>query len=181
MQQPLPTSPNSGTNKTINRHPREEGATKHIYHIMINYSVTNNTNQQTGKDIYYALPQYEGLVTLSDFAKHIRNHGSTFSAGTIQAVITDMSQCLRELLLNGNKVQLGDLGNFSAGLHSQTAASADEFTAANIQVVSTRFEPGEAFEDMRQDAELNLVSTRKNQALAVSAEKSGKTLTVVEA
>ena len=82
---------------------------------------------------------------------------------------------MREMLLEGKKIRLGDLGDFSVLLGSQGAESADKFTAQNINQVKVQWEPGKEFKNLLDDAEFNLVASRSAQAAVLKAIKEGKT------
>ena len=83
--------------------------------------------------------------------------------------------CMREMLLEGKKIRLGDLGDFSLLLGSKGAESADKFTAQNITQVKVQWEPGKEFKNLLDDAEFNLVASRSAQAAVLKAIKEGKT------
>ena len=80
--------------------------------------------------------------------------------------------CMREMLLEGKKIRLGD---FSILLSSKGAETADKFTAQNITNVKVQWEPGQEFKNLRDDAEFNLVASRSAQAAVIKAIKEGKT------
>ena len=79
------------------------------------------------------------------------------------------------MLLEGKKIRLGDLGDFSILLTSKGAEDADKFTAQNITDVKVQWEPGQQFKTLRDDAEFNLVASRSAQAAVIKAIKEGKT------
>jgi hypothetical protein len=81
----------------------------------------------------------------------------------------------REQLLNGQQIQMGDLGVFSNSIRSLGAPSMAEFTVENITEVNVLWAPGVRFNNLRQDAEFQLVPTRKAAAEVVKALKAGKT------
>ena len=83
--------------------------------------------------------------------------------------------CMREMLLEGKKIRLGDLGDFSLLLGSKGAETADKFTAQNINQVKVQWEPGKEFKNLLDDAEFNLVASRSAQAAVLKAIKEGKT------
>ena len=83
--------------------------------------------------------------------------------------------CMREMLLEGKKVRLGDLGDFSLLLGSKGAETADKFTAQNITQVKVQWEPGKEFKNLLDDAEFNLVASRSAQAAVLKAIREGKT------
>ena len=83
--------------------------------------------------------------------------------------------CMREMLLEGKKIRLGDLGDFSLLLGSKGAETADKFTAQNITQVKVQWEPGKEFKNLLDDAEFNLVASRSAQAAVLKAIREGKT------
>ena len=82
---------------------------------------------------------------------------------------------MREMLLEGKKIRLGDLGDFSLLLASKGAETADKFTAQNITNVKVQWEPGQQFKNLLDDAEFNLVASRSAQAAVIKAIREGKT------
>ena len=82
--------------------------------------------------------------------------------------------CMREQLLEGKKIRLGDLGDFSILLSSKGAEDADKFSAQNITDVKVQWEPGAEFKNLIADAEFNLVASRSAQAAVIKAIKEGK-------
>ena len=83
--------------------------------------------------------------------------------------------CMREMLLEGKKIRLGDLGDFSLLLGSKGAETVDKFTAQNITQVKVQWEPGKEFKNLIDDAEFNLVASRSAQAAVLKAIREGKT------
>ena len=150
---------------------------------MIDYSICKRTNpiDGTAAPKAYAAAQMRENMSFSDFVNHIAGHNGVFSRGTVQGVLSDACQCLVEQLLNGNKVQLGELGNFWISLSSTGADSAESFSASNIKAVNIVFTPGADFENLRGKATFNLVSSRKAQAAVLKAEKIGDTVVDLEA
>ncbi len=144
---------------------------------MINYSVfmLQNPVDQDAAPKAYAKAQYSEVITFDKFVKHIANHNGVFTRGTVQGVITDMCECLVEMLLGGKKVMLGKLGNFSVSLSCEGAETLAGFTADNIKEVNILFTPGDDFENLRSQAEFNVVSSRLAQAATLKAEKAGET------
>ena len=106
---------------------------------------------------------------------HIASHGCVYSRADIQAILILAVDCLREQLLNGQQIQMGDLGVFSNSIRSLGAYSMAEFTVENITEVNVLWAPGVRFNNLRQDAEFQLVPTRKAAAEVVKALKAGKT------
>ena len=121
----------------------------------------------------YAKNQVSEIWPLEKFAKHIADHNGVFSRGTVKGVLSDTCECLVEQLLNGKKVELGELGTFGISLSSEGAPSVKEFSAKNIKAVNILFAPGPDFENLINRAEFNLGASRAVQAAALSAVKEG--------
>ena len=130
---------------------------------------------KTEKQNAFAISQYTDVMTIEKFAKHITSHGSVYSRADISAILYMAVDCMREMLLEGKKIRLGDLGDFSVLLGSKGAESADKFTAQNITQVKVQWEPGKEFKNLLDDAEFNLVASRSAQAAVLKAIKEGKT------
>ena len=130
---------------------------------------------KTEKQNAFAISQYTDVMTIEKFAKHITSHGSVYSRADISAILYMAVDCMREMLLEGKKIRLGDLGDFSILLSSKGAETADKFTAQNITNVKVQWEPGQQFKNLLDDAEFNLVASRSAQAAVIKAIREGKT------
>ena len=124
---------------------------------------------------YFATAQYTEVMTIEKFARHIADHGTTYSRADIMAILCMAVDCMREQLLEGKKIRLGELGDFSLSLSSKGAETAEKFSSQNIQRVTVCWEPGSEFRNLLADAEFNLVATRSAQAAVLKAVKEGKT------
>ena len=124
---------------------------------------------------YFATAQYTEVMTIEKFARHIADHGTTYSRADIMAILYMAVDCMREQLLEGKKIRLGELGDFSVALSSKGAETAEKFSSQNIQRVTVCWEPGSEFRNLLADAEFNLVATRSAQAAVLKAIKEGKT------
>ena len=129
---------------------------------------------KTEKQNAFAISQYTDVMTIEKFAKHITSHGSVYSRADISAILYMAVDCMREMLLEGKKIRLGDLGDFSLLLGSKGAETADKFTAQNINQVKVQWEPGKEFKNLIDDAEFNLVASRSAQAAVLKAIRDGK-------
>lgn len=129
----------------------------------------------------YAKNQVSEIWSLEKFAKHISDHNGVYSRGTVKGVISDMCECLVEQLLNGNKIQLGELGTFGISISSEGAESIEKFTSKNIKAVNILFSPGADFENLIGRAEFNPVASRIAQKATLKAEKAGEATVDLEA
>ena len=114
-------------------------------------------------------------MSIEKFARHIADHGTSYSRADIMAILYMAVDCMREQLLEGKKIRLGELGDFSVALSSKGAETAEKFSSQNIQRVTVCWEPGSEFRNLLADAEFNLVATRSAQAAVLKAIKEGKT------
>ena len=129
----------------------------------------------TEKQNAYAIAQYADVMTIEKFAKHISTHGCVYSRADISAILYMAVDCMREQLLEGKKIRLGDLGDFSVSLTSKGAETAKAFTAQNITGVNVVWDCGQEFKNLLADAEFNLVASRSAQAAVLKAVKAGNT------
>ena len=145
------------------------------FQLMIDFSVymMRNPLKPELPEKAYAKNQVSEIWPLEKFAKHIADHNGVFSRGTVKGVLSDTCECLVEQLLNGKKVELGELGTFGISLSSEGAPSVKEFSAKNIKAVNILFAPGPDFVNLINRAEFNLVTSRAVQAAALSAVKEG--------
>ena len=150
---------------------------------MIDYSVYLQPNpiDETAAPKAYAKAQMRELMTFTKFVNHIASHNGVFSRGTVKGVLSDAVACLVEQLLEGKKIELGELGNFWISLTSTGAETMESFSASNIKEVNIIFTPGDDFENLRGRAEFNLVASRVAQAATLKAEKTGGTIVNLEA
>ena len=122
----------------------------------------------------YAVAQYSDVMTIEKFAKHISDHGCVYSHADISAILYMAVDCMRENLLDGKKIRLGDLGDFSVSLVSKGADSADKFNAgAHITGINVTWDCGQEFKNLIADAEFNLVASRSAQAAVLKSIKEG--------
>lgn len=142
---------------------------------MINYSVYYHINPQNpdAPAKAYAKAQTSEIMSFRSFVKHIADHGG-HSRGKVKGVLSDMCECLVEMLLEGKKVKLDELGDFWISLSSEGADTLGKFTADNITGVNILFTPGPDFENLIGRATFNPVSSRIAQAATLKAEKAGE-------
>ena len=103
-----------------------------------------------------------------------KKEGKTPQPADIAAILYLTVDCMREQLLEGKKIRLGDLGDFSVSLSSKGVEDPNAFNAQNITGVKVIWEPGAEFKSLRDDAEFNLVASRDAQAAVIKAIKQGK-------
>ena len=140
---------------------------------MVNYSIVmrNNPMDADAAKKAYASAQYAEVMDINRFAEHIASHGCVDKRADIMAV-----DCMREQLLGGQKIQLGDLGDFSISINSIGAESSAAYNPAiHARKLNVNWSAGTRFQNLQEEAVFNLVATRKAARLVVKALKAGKT------
>ena len=143
---------------------------------MINYSLgmrlSNPADKNSEKKVY-AYAQVRETLTLNQLAKHISSHGSPYTRDVVQGVMIAAVDCIREQLLQGNKVQLGEMGAFSVAFQSEGVSDANDFNPSqHIKAVRIHWNRGKEFSDLLSEATFDYVTTRRQQAASKKNEKA---------
>ena len=96
---------------------------------------TPQTGENAGKELWYATVVTDREMSFEEFVDHVSSHNSPYSRGTVHGVMMDMLDCMKELILDGKNVRLGDLGLFSIGIKSRGEVSRDKVTSASVEDV----------------------------------------------
>ena len=166
---PEPESPESVRNLFIN---------SFIYRIMLNYSIAMRSNpiDKGAPKKAYATSQYSEVMNINQFAEHIASHGSVYKRSDVAAILTMAVDCLREQLLEGKKVELGDLGFFYVRISGEGAPSAAEYNPAiYVKKLNVKWQCGARFKDLLGEAVFNLVAPRSVSQKVLKAHKAGET------
>lgn len=135
--------------------------------MAINYSLSmrpNPMNKEAAPKAY-AVAQAKETLDLDAFAEHITSHGCVYSKGDILAILTIAISCIKEQLLAGNVVKLGDLGKFYISLNSRGADSFEDFNAAaNIKRVQMKWTPTPILKNLKSESTFNRVLSKKDDA-----------------
>ena len=119
----------------------------------------NNKSSAYAK--YYAKPVSQGTVNLDELAAHISDHGSVYTRDVVVGVMTKMVDCINELLAQGYKVKLGELGTFYNSIRNDGKKAVDDpskFDVAQIAGVNLRFLP---FSGKKLGGKFNNTSTTR--------------------
>ena len=84
---------------------------------MLELNISQNKNTQSsayGK--YFARVEYKRTMGIDDMAKHMAEHNTPFSVGTIAGILKDFVACTREQCLNGNTVKIDNLAIFKCSV-----------------------------------------------------------------
>ena len=109
---------------------------------MIRYVLKQCKNiKQTIYGKMFAYPVIEETIDEEALSAHMASHNTPFSQGAIKGMLTDMVQCIHELLLEGKNVKLTNLAIFSIGIKNAKGGAEDEedfSVQKNIQGVKLR-------------------------------------------
>ena len=140
------------------------------YSLALHPSIPGDKNSE--KKIYGSIQQRE-TIGLRTRAQHIREHGSSFSVGTLQGVLSDMVECTRELLKQGYSVNFEGLMRLYVTAKSQAVDDVEDF---NPNVHFTRINLRGDVDDevhtfLNSENDFEYVMTREEQAKAKKAAK----------
>ena len=113
---------------------------------ILKYKMVTRINPQNKSEQpkWYAKAVQDRTIDFEDLVTHMSEHNSPYSRGVIHGVLTDMLDCVKELVLDGKSVRLGDLGLFSVGLKTSGAKTRDRWSVAthvqgvNLNVRNTK-------------------------------------------
>ena len=86
---------------------------------MLELNISQNGNAYSsayGK--WFARVEYKKTMSIDDMAKHMAEHNTPFSVGTIAGILKDFVKCTREQCLNGNTVKIDDLAIFKCSVEA---------------------------------------------------------------
>ena len=115
--------------------------------------VTESSETETAGKMY-ARVSYKQSMDLHDMAHHMAEHNTAFSEGLIVGVLTDFVKCVREMVLNGNTVKVGNLAIFKAtvesnGLEVLYDAQSDKVASATLGVLKEGEKTGAAVKTIK--------------------------------
>ena len=104
------------------------------------YQNKNTASRGYGK--FYARTVTTKTMTYQELCKHMSEHNSVYGEDVCLGVANKLQSCILEQLLEGKKVQFGELGTFYLAVKSTGANSEDDFSVAtNIKGLYLRFAP----------------------------------------
>ena len=147
--------------------------------------------EQAGK--LYARVSYKQAMTIQDMARHMAEHNTVFSEGSILGVLTDFVKCVREMVLNGNTVKIDNLAIFKATVESNALevlydAESDKQATAAIGTLPEGAKTGAAVktvkllaqstgdftrDELRKDVRLTWTDKTKSEIAAAKNEAAG--------
>ena len=118
------------------------------------YLTKNKIEGSAAYGKYYPRVSYKETLNIHDMAKHMSEHNTPFSEGTIEGILRDFVKCTREQTLLGNTVKVDDLaifkvsviGNGSIVLYDKDN---DKAISASIGVIGRNDKTGPAVESLK--------------------------------
>lgn len=102
----------------------------------------NNNRKSTGYQKWYLTRAYAKNLSQRGFIDHMVEHGLSVPRAIIEAVLTQIAQCIPEVVATGVGVQLDGLGIFYPTIHSRGVFAIEDAQIADcLQGVRVRFKP----------------------------------------
>ena len=92
----------------------------------------SSETEQAGK--LYARVSYKQTLSVQDMARHMSEHNTRFSEGSITGILIDFVKCVREQILMGNTVKIDNLAIFKATVEANALETL--YDAENDKVAS---------------------------------------------
>lgn len=104
------------------------------------YQNKNSNSTSFGK--FYGRVVATKTMSYQELCKHMSEHNSVYGEDVCSGVAIKLENCILEQLLEGKKVQFGELGTFYLAAKSEGAETEEKFTvASNIKGLYLRFAP----------------------------------------
>lgn len=87
-----------------------------------------------GEDAFHAINSSVGLMTADDVAEYVSKR-SGVSVGQVRGLLNDIAEIVKESMLRGENVELGNLGIMQIKCSSIPADTAENLTTSNIRKV----------------------------------------------
>ena len=153
----------------------------------------SSESEQAGK--LYARVSYKETMGIHEMAEHMAHHNTAFSEGLIVGVLTDFVKCVREMVLSGNTVKVGNLAIFKAtvesnGLEVLYDAQSDKVASATIGTLKEGDKTGAAVktikllaqstgdftrEELKKDVKFSWTDKTKAEIAAAKGETAANT------
>ena len=118
------------------------------------YLTKNKIEGSAAYGKYYPRVSYKETLNIHDMAKHMSEHNTPFSEGTIEGILRDFVKCTREQPLLGNTVKVDDLAIFKVSVISNGSIvlydkDNDKAISASIGVIGRNDKTGPAVESLK--------------------------------
>ena len=104
--------------------------------MAVNFQIYQSNRKGGTNGKFYARAAHRETINTKDLAEVMQNN-STVKRSDIVAVLTELSEVLRQELQRSNKVHIDGIGTFKVGIHSKGAKTAKEFNPTD-NIVGSR-------------------------------------------
>ena len=130
------------------------------------YLSKNNLEGSAAYGKYYPRVSYKQTLNIHDMAKHMAEHNTPFSEGTIEGILRDFVKCTREQTLMGNTVKVDDLAIFKVSVIGNGCTllydpDTDKTISASIGTISKTDKTGAAVQSLKLLAQATGEYTRE--------------------
>ena len=130
------------------------------------YLSKNNNDSSAGYGKYYPRVSYKQTLNIHEMAKHMAEHNTPFSEGTIEGILRDFVKCTREQTLMGNTVKVDDLAIFKVSVIGNGCSKlydpeTDKTISASIGTISKTDKTGAAVQSLKLLAQATGEYTRE--------------------
>lgn len=109
--------------------------------MALNYKIYQSNANNTTKGKFYARASHKETVGIKQLAAVMQNN-CTVKHSDIVAVLSELSEMMKQELQRGNRVRIDGLGIFKVNIRSKGAKTAKEFTVSeNILGTRINFRP----------------------------------------
>jgi predicted histone-like DNA-binding protein len=107
------------------------------------YKTYQNTNTESKNyGMYYGRVVTTKTMTYQELCKHMSEHNSIYGEDVCLGVANKLQTCMLEQLLEGKKVQFGELGTFYLSVKSSGVDTEDDYNVGvNVKGLYLRFAP----------------------------------------
>lgn len=129
----------------------------------VNYSVVGRPQpggNGVGEKKFYAQAQATGVLGLKEMADRIQRMCTVTRPDTI-AVLVALCDVMRDGLMAGEIVRLGNMGSFQISVRSNGAKKEEDFHVSMIKKARINFRPGEELRDVLHKLSYRKVPMRK--------------------
>lgn len=140
-----------------------------VNQIQLPVMYRKNTNQRSDNYQHYlAEVDRKETLTMRGLVDHIKSHGCAIGRDAIEAVIVNLSECIPELVAQGQPVKLNGLGIFYPTVQNKKGG------ATEAQMKSKDFDPTSIIEGVRfrftpDSTDLDNLTSREFLTRSVSA------------
>ena len=151
----------------------------------------SSESEQAGK--LYARVSYKQTLSVQDMARHMSEHNTMFSEGSITGILIDFVKCVREQVLMGNTVKIDNLAIFKATVEANALdvlydANTDKVASASIGTLAEGAKTGPAVkaikllaqstgdftrEELKKDAKLSWTDKTKAEIAEAKSSANG--------